>query len=81
MQAYKDIADLPEDERIAIIGDRAVKQQLRVGFFVEDDGEKADRYVRKLRQRFPGIQVFSQVPGPVAGTIIVSVGPPAESVQ
>jgi hypothetical protein len=50
MKAFADLADLPEDERIRIIGQTAEQGQ-RVGFFVDDDA-KADRYIQKLTSQF-----------------------------
>ncbi len=71
MKGYADLADLPEDERIRLIAKTA--EISVVGFFVDDDGEKADRYIRKLAA-YP-VRVIDQKPGLVAGTIMVRVGP------
>jgi hypothetical protein len=56
MPGFKDLADLPEDDRIRIIGETCVKRKLSVGFLVDDDtfdAGKADRYTKKLEERFP----------------------------
>ena len=50
VKAFADLADLPEDERIRIIGETAERGE-RVGFFVDDDA-KADRYIQKLMSGF-----------------------------
>lgn len=50
MKAFADLADLPEDDRIRVIGETAEHGE-RVGFFVDDDA-KADRYIKKLTERF-----------------------------
>jgi len=42
--------------------------------FIVDDDEKADRYIRKLRQRHK-VRVISRGPGPVAQSVAVKVGP------
>lgn len=76
MTPYLDIADHGEDDRIDIIGHRAMVHQEIVGFVVEADGAKADRYIRKLREKFPLIRVIDKSKGPVAGTELVRVGPP-----
>ena len=80
MPPYKDIADHPEDERIRQIGEKAMKEKLVVGFFVDSEGpttfDKADRYIAKLTKRFPGIRVMHKGPGIVAETVLVKVGPP-----
>ncbi len=58
MKAFADLADLPEDDRIRIIGETADSGQ-RVGFFVDND-TKADRYIRKLAKRFPRVVVVER---------------------
>ncbi len=70
MKAFADIADLPEDERIAIIAE-ASRTKI-VGFFVDDDA-KADRYIQKLGDRVRVIERKSNVL--VNGTVFVKVGP------
>ena len=52
-KAFIDIATLPEDDRVRIVGEYAVAGQ-RVAFVVADD-VIADRYTEKLMQRFPSI--------------------------
>jgi hypothetical protein len=70
MKGFADLADLPEDERIAIIAETAQTQI--VGFFVDDDA-KADRYIRKLGTR---VRVIERRPNfLVKGTVFVKVGP------
>lgn len=58
MKAFADLADLPEDERIHIIGQTADAGE-RVGFFVDDDA-KADRYIAKLTKLFPRVVVLER---------------------
>lgn len=55
MKGYADLADLPEDDRIRIIGKTVMQDQI-VGFFVDDD-TKADRYIDKLARWFPRVEV------------------------
>lgn len=69
---YTDLADRPEDDRIAIIGSAVVDGRLTVAFVVDDDA-KADRYVRKLTARYK-VRVLSRAPGP-RGSVLVKVGP------
>jgi hypothetical protein len=70
MKAFADLADLPEDERIAVIA--ATAQTQVVGFFVDDD-VKADRYIRKLGDR---VRLIERKPNVlVKGTVFVKVGP------
>ncbi len=72
MKAFADLADLPEDERIAIIGQVASGGAL-VGFVVDDD-DKADRYIKKLSERFK-VRIVDRGVGPVKNTVLVRVGP------
>lgn len=73
---FMDIADVEEDKRIEIIGHRAMVHKEKVAFVTDDDAGKADRYIRKLQERFPGIKVIERGNGPVPNTVYVKVGPP-----
>ena len=76
---YADLADLEEDQRIAAIGNLAMAGKT-VAFIVEDDGgDKAARYIGKLRERFPGIVILGRIPGPIAKVLTVKVGPPGSA--
>ena len=70
---YLDLANLEEDKRIDMIGHRAIDHKEVVGFFVDDE-QKAERYIRKLQEKFPGITVLDKQES-VAGTVLVRVGP------
>lgn len=72
---YLDLASLPEDEHISLIGHRAVDHKETVAFIVEDDF-KADRYIRKLKNKYPLIRVVERFP--IESSIGVKVGPPVE---
>ncbi len=72
MPAFADLADLPEDERIRIIGETATHGHVIA--FIVDDNEKADRYLRKLEPY--RVRVIARGSGPVKGTIAVRIGPP-----
>lgn len=72
MKAYSDLAHLPEDDQIGVIG-RTAEQGERVGFFVENDA-KADRYIAKLTKRFK-VQLLQRINDvPVVGTVFVRIG-------
>lgn len=71
MKACADLYALPEDERIQAIAETAAAGHV-VGFIVEDDGKKADRYTAKLT-RYP-VRVIDRGPGPVPNTVLVRVG-------
>jgi hypothetical protein len=82
MPLYADLGDLPEDQRIEAIGKAVMggskssgDKPIMAAFVVEDD-EKADRYIKKLQERFPGIRVIDRFKGPVPGTISVRVAEP-----
>jgi hypothetical protein len=70
--AFADLADLPEDHRIRIIGQLA--EAGTIAMFIVEDDEKADRYLRKMREWFK-IRVVSRGLGPVPHTVRVTVGP------
>ena len=76
MEAFIDVADLYEDERIRQIGETTMALPVgkTVGFVTDDEEGKADRYIRKLLKRFPELQVKSRFDGPVANTVSVVVG-------
>lgn len=69
---YADLADLPEDDRIAIIGAQ-VQAGKRVAFLTDNDA-KADRYIRKLAERF-GAEVEARGAGPIPNVVYVKVRP------
>jgi hypothetical protein len=73
MKAFADLADLPEDDRIALIGAAAETGQI-VGFFVDDDA-KADRYIRKLLAAHRVRLIDRAIDVVVKGTVFVRVGP------
>jgi hypothetical protein len=72
---YLDIADFDEDARVDVIG-RAVMEQKKTSAFIVEDDAKADRYLKKLKKRFPGIRLIARGDGPVKDTVFVKLGPP-----
>lgn len=70
--AFVDLADLSEDDRITIIG-QAVMNGAQVAVPVDEQGpdgyEKADRYVKKLLEKFPLIEFISKGKGPVKDVV------------
>lgn len=77
MPQYLDIADHDEDDQIQMIGKTAMGLKKKVGFVTDSEPGKADRYIKKLQERFPGIVVLSRGDGPVPDCVYVTVGPPA----
>lgn len=74
-EGFADLADLPEDERIAMIGHYVTAHGKTVAVCVDDVQAKVDRYVRKLREGFPGLVILDITKGPVAGARTIRVGP------
>lgn len=73
---YKDLHLEPEDERIRQIGEKCMREKFVVGFIVDDEPGKADRYIRKLQERYPGIRVTYRGKGPTPHVETVKVEPP-----
>lgn len=73
---YADLGDMEEDRRIAIIGDAVMRLGKTAAFIMDADAGKADRYIAKLKAKFPSIVVLARFNGPVPGTVSVKVGPP-----
>lgn len=74
-KGYADIADLPEDERIKIIGETVTQQGAIVGVCVDSTPGKADRYKRKLLARFPNLVIIDTTDGPVKDVVTIRMGP------
>ena len=77
MKGYADLADLPEDKRIDIIAHRAIDHKEVVGFVVERVGEdrsKGDRYIAKLKKKYPMVSVMWRGDGPIADAETIKVG-------
>jgi hypothetical protein len=72
-RGFQDLADLPEDERIAAIAHYVLEHGLTVAVCVDDWPGKPERYAQKLRAR--GVVVLSQQSGPIAKVVTLKVGP------
>jgi len=76
MKGYADLGPLDEGKRIETIGDAAMRLKKTVGFIVDNE-TIADRYIEKLKAKFPGIDVQRKLLNcPVKGVVTVKVGPP-----
>ncbi len=73
-KGYADLGDFDEDKRIEIIGKTVMRNHITASVIVEDH-EKADRYERKLKERFPAVAVLSRHDGPIKGMVSLKVGP------
>ena len=74
-EGFADLADLPEDERIGIIGHYVVDHGKVVGVCVEDEQSKIERYVAKVRERFPTVALLAVAKGPVPKVVTIKFGP------
>ena len=83
MQGFTDLGDYEEDQRIEIIGKTVMEAQkpsscekpFMMAFIVEND-EKADRYIEKIKKKFPKIRIIDRLSGPVPNTIAVRIAAP-----
>lgn len=75
LRGYADLHQLTEDERIQVIGEHVVRQNEIIGVCVDAQPGKAGRYVKKLRENFPQLEVFDVFDGPTPGVVTIKVGP------
>lgn len=71
-EAFADLADLPEDERIEAIG-QAVMAGNVVGVVVDAEPAKVARYINKICARLPAAYIQHTGPGPVPRTMTIRV--------
>lgn len=71
---FADVADLPEDDRIRLIGEYCQKNPGKlVGVVTDAEPGKLDRYVAKLTARFPKVREVDRFDGPTAGSVTARV--------
>lgn len=72
---YADLHNLPEDERVRMAGEH-VQKTGQTGLIMTDaEPGKAERYIQKLRERYPDVAVLSDpVEGPL-GVRSFRIGP------
>lgn len=81
-KGYTDLADMDEDERIDVIGKTIMAQPVTstgepfVAGVVVDNDEKADRYLKKLAEKFPLIRLIERCPGPVENSVTMKLSGP-----
>ena len=74
VKAYADLASLPEDDRIALIGEAA--RQNIVGVCLEkNDPAKIARYIQKVTDRYPDVKLLDQFDGPTYLVKTLRFGP------
>lgn len=72
-RGYADLADLPEDERIAAIAHYVRDHGVTAAVCVDDVPGKPERYAKKLQEL--GCRIVGQMKGPVPNVITLQVGP------
>lgn len=75
---FVDLHSMTEEQRIRLMAHRVMKHGEVIGFLVELDadgkGTKGDRYIAKLSERYPTLQVMSRFNGPTAGLETITIG-------
>lgn len=77
-KGYADLHNLPEDDRIEVIGKCVMENRQVVAFFVDNIPGKAERYIRKLIDKFPGIVIMDRIKEATAGAEMIKIGPHPE---
>lgn len=65
-----------EDDQIRKVGEAVIARPpgaKPIAVLIYDHPGKADRYIRKLEERFPGVTVTECRPGPDDGTILIGL--------
>ena len=73
MSLFLDLGDEQEDDRINAIGNAAMSTPGTVAFITDADPGKAERYIAKIKERFPFVRIVARHPGPVKDTVSVIV--------
>lgn len=71
---FQDMAHVEEDQRIQMIGEMVIREGKTVGVLVDDIPAKVERYLRKIKERFPQIKVEYQGKGPTPGVVTIRLG-------
>lgn len=73
---YQDFYGLPEDERILLIGTRALHGAVDLALESDEISPgKIARYITKVTQKFIGVRHIETRPGPVKNVMFVRFGP------
>lgn len=76
MEGYADLADMPEDQRIDVIGNMILRTGKTAAVCTDDEPGKPERYIRKILNKFPTLSIGKTVKGPTPGCVFIQVGPP-----
>ena len=72
----RDLHEMREDERIALIVHRVLEHKEAVGILVDvEDGshEKGDRQIAKVKKLAPQVTVLARFDGPVEGVELIRI--------
>lgn len=73
MTVFIDMNDHDEDCRIRTIGNTVMENPgSNIGFLTDDEPGKPERYIAKVQEWFPYVQLVGQQPGPVPKTVLVT---------
>lgn len=76
MAEYQPAQHLTEDERIQLIGTHVMTKKpdgKNSAFIVDNEPDKIARYIKKLTERFPEIEIVRQFAGPTPGVYTVMI--------
>lgn len=71
-RGYADLGDLPEDERIKIFCEDALRGEV-VGVVIDNEQPKIDRYIRKIINYSKALRISDRGKGPVKGTYFLKI--------
>lgn len=80
LKGYADLADLPEDKRIAVIAHHVAEKRETVAVAIDDEAKKIARYERKLHAARPGLLDIERLPGLVPNTVTLKIKPKVQNV-
>lgn len=82
IKGYTDLGDLPENDRITVIGKYVMAEPANstekpqvIGIALENK-EKAERYAKKLLRKFPTIKIIEIAPGIIPSTVLLRIAGP-----
>jgi hypothetical protein len=70
---YSDLADLQEDDRIRVIGNRVMQLDITASVVTDDTPGKIERYMQKIAVWFPLTEVVEQGTGPTDHAVYFKV--------
>ena len=73
--AYADLASMPEDERLDLMGRFVTETGKTVSIITDDEPGKPERYIKKILKRFPHLRIVERFKGPIPGVVTLNLGP------